>query len=79
MDADPADVGEGDMLAVPAKLGPRMIMGVHCDAGHLYHYGCLESLINDIEAYSNKYSTCRQEICSLRNSRPILVSNSTHS
>jgi hypothetical protein len=69
-DSDCAICGDG--LAVVEEPGPQMTMRVGCDGGHMYHYACLAHLINGIEAYANKCPICRQEICSLRRSRPIL-------
>jgi hypothetical protein len=31
------------------------VMRVSCTAGHLYHYDCLEGLINGIETYANRW------------------------
>ncbi|KAI4666392.1 uncharacterized protein J4E79_002430 [Alternaria viburni] len=62
----------GDALAVVEGLSLQMPMRAHCSGGHMYHYECLTMLINGIDAYANKCPVCRQEICSLRRSKPII-------
>jgi len=62
----------GDALAVVERPCLQMPMRAHCSGGHMYHYECLTMLINGIDAYANKCPVCRQEICSLRRSKPII-------
>ena len=62
----------GEPLALLRRPDSQMAMRVHCDGGHIYHYDCLSTLINGIDAYANKCPVCRQEICSLRRSKPII-------
>ncbi|KAI4646234.1 uncharacterized protein J4E78_009155 [Alternaria triticimaculans] len=62
----------GDALAVVEGPCLQMPMRAHCSGGHVYHFECLTMLINGIDAYANKCPVCRQEICSLRRSKPII-------
>jgi hypothetical protein len=40
--------------------------------GHLFHFQCLDSLINGISPFSNICPNCRQKICDRRPRKPIL-------
>ncbi|KAI4933495.1 uncharacterized protein J4E92_003162 [Alternaria infectoria] len=62
----------GDALVVVEGPCLQMPMRANCSGGHIYHYECLTMLINGIDAYANKCPVCRQEICSLRRSKPII-------
>jgi hypothetical protein len=42
---------------------------VKIDCGHCFHYGCLGTLINGIQDYSNVCPNCRQKICPPRGKR----------
>lgn len=62
----------GDTHFLLQGLDPQMTIRARCTGRHMYHYACLATLINGIDAYANKCPICRQEICSLRRSRPVI-------
>jgi hypothetical protein len=55
-----------------ARSGTNPPMLLDCPHGHVFHYGCLDNLINGIASYSNLCPNCRAVICPARPSRPVL-------
>jgi hypothetical protein len=73
LDLEPDDICticSDDFADASSGTNPPMLL--NCPHGHVFHYDCLENLINGIASYSNLCPNCRTVVCSARPSRPVL-------